>query len=137
DDDSDGDGSCDSDDLCPGFDDADDLDLDQVPDGCDPDRDGDTILDEHEGQCLVDTDQDLLVDCEDLDSDEDGIPDATEAGDGDPLTEPVDTDADHAPDFVDTDADDDGLLDEHEAGCPGSTERTLSDSDADTYSDLV
>ncbi|MBW2254822.1 MAG: hypothetical protein JRI25_09525, partial [Deltaproteobacteria bacterium] len=137
DDDSDEDGSCDSDDLCPGFDDADDLDLDQVPDGCDPDRDGDTILDEHEGQCLVDTDQDLVVDCEDLDSDEDGIPDAIEAGDADPLTEPVDTDGDLAPDFVDLDADDDGLLDEDEAGCPGSTERTLSDSDADTYSDLV
>jgi hypothetical protein len=39
--DSDGDGVCGDVDACAGFNDADDLDSDDIPDGCDSDRDGD------------------------------------------------------------------------------------------------
>lgn len=44
-DDADGDYVCGPLDACPGYDDADDLDLDAIPDGCDPDRDGDAVSD--------------------------------------------------------------------------------------------
>ncbi|WP_188476220.1 gliding motility-associated C-terminal domain-containing protein [Dokdonia pacifica] len=49
--DSDGDGVLDSMDICPGFDDAVDNDLDGVPDGCDQDDDNDGILDMDESLC--------------------------------------------------------------------------------------
>ena len=90
-----------------------------------------------------DTDNDLVIDTLDLDSDNDGIPDNIEAqstsgfvvaGPVDPMTgiptaygaglTPVDTDGTGQPDFQDTDADDDGIDDTTEAGL------TLSNTDA-------
>ena len=71
----------------------------------DSDRDG--ILDDIEG--TVDTDGDGLPNFRDTDSDNDGIPDSTEAGPA-PNT-PVDTDGDGAPDYIDTDSDNDGIDD--------------------------
>ena len=68
--DSDEDGVCDTDDVCPGFDDTVDSDGDGIPDGCDedecPDSDGDGVCD---------TD-DICPGFDDtIDSDGDGIPD--------------------------------------------------------------
>lgn len=76
--DTDHDGVCDEDDLCPGHDDAIDEDGDDVPDGCDPivDSDDDGIPDAEESR--EDHDGDGLPDYLDPDSDNDGIPDGAE-----------------------------------------------------------
>ena len=66
----------------------------------------------------VDTDKDGAYDFLDLDSDNDGIPDAFEAG-NDPKN-PVDTDQDGTPDFRDIDSDNDGIPDAIEAGADPS-----------------
>jgi hypothetical protein len=76
-DDSDGDGTCDGDDVCPGSDDREDADADGLVDGCDPcpdiafearrDLDGDGVYDE----CDDDSDDDGVpasMDCDDLDA---------------------------------------------------------------------
>jgi len=95
---------------------------------------------------LPDTDSDGLTDNLDLDSDNDGIPDAVEAqptsgyqgNDGDVrddvdvngvvttygLINPQNTDETDTPDYIDTDSDNDGLFDVDESG--------LFDSDRDT-----
>lgn len=111
-----------------------DSDGDLVPDYLDLDSDGDTIADEYE---YDDSDQDGISDRLELDSDGDGLSDATEAGDADPLTPPRDSDQDGRGDFRELDSDADGLGDAVEVGCPGSTERTLADSDADGYLDTA
>ena len=87
--DSDHDGSCDSDDLCPTHDDRLDGDFDGVPDDCDPckldnpdDSDGDGVCDSDD-QCDGGDDR--------FDLDEDGIADAC---DDCPLDNPSDSDAD-------------------------------------------
>ncbi len=60
--DTDGDGVCDISDACPGFDDSEDFDGDLIPDGCDPDIDGDGF--------------DNILDCNPLDPDEWTVPQA-------------------------------------------------------------
>ena len=117
------------------------------------DADGDGVWDGTD-QPPVDTDGDGVADYLDLDSDDDGIPDAVEAqptagyqspsigadADGDGIvdtfddgtgdhggnfTTPEDTDGDGTPDYLDTDSDNDGLDDTIESGL------TLSGVDAD------
>jgi Glycosyl hydrolases family 18/Stigma-specific protein, Stig1 len=78
----------------------------------DADDDNDYISNGDEG-CLynLDFDNDGTYDYEDIDSDNDGLPDAIEAGDTDLNTPPRDTDSDGAADYVDTDSDNDTLHD--------------------------
>jgi len=100
--DSDGDGVCDADDICPGFDDLLDSDGDTIPDGCDtcdnnligtPCDDGDacTINDVYDANCgcagtFEDTDSDGVCDANDqcpgfddtIDTNNNGIPDNCE-----------------------------------------------------------
>ncbi len=84
---------------------------------CEPyaDDDNDGIYNVDEG-CFYerDTDQDSFPDYQDTDSDNDGILDNVEAGDGDPATPPFDTDGDGIPDYLDRDSDNDGVPDDQE-----------------------
>lgn len=112
--------------------------IDLYPDaGFDPydgaDSDGDGISDYEEGRDQNrDTDGDGTPDYLDLDSDNDGYPDAEERGDG-PV--PRDTDGDGIPDYLDPDSDNDGLSDllERHYG----TNPLDPDTDGDGVSDLV
>ncbi len=108
------------------------------------DTDGDTITDQQENKPFsVDTDEDGVLDYEDLDSDGDCVPDAIEAGDADLTTAPRDTDGDGTPDFIDRDSDNDGISDtDEDTNCngvadPGETSATSDDTDGDGVSDLV
>ena len=83
-----------------------DSDNDGLPDFLDLDSDGNGIPDEVEG--TGDIDGDGVPDFSDVDDDNDEIPDATEIGDPD---NPVDTDGDGTPDYLDADSDNDGLPD--------------------------
>ena len=94
------------------------------------DSDGDGIVDGLEG--AGDYDGDTLLNLNDLDSDNDGIPDAVEVGD-DP-NNPADTDGQGDPDFLDGDADQDGILDEVEAG---DDPENPVDSDSDDLPDYI
>jgi outer membrane protein OmpA-like peptidoglycan-associated protein len=83
-----------------------------------PDTDGDTISDgqEHgDGEEPRDNDLDGVIDALDLDSDDDRLPDADEAGDADLTTDPIDTDEDGLADFRDLDSDGGGIFDEVES----------------------
>ena len=87
---------------------------------CDgPDGDGDGVVDAQDGftgfGILQDTDGDGVADANDLDDDNDGIPDSDEGG-----AAMVDTDGDGTPDSRDLDSDDDGLPDVAEAGHTGA-----------------
>ena len=84
-----------------------DFDADEIPDIEDLDNDNDGIPDLVEGS--GDTDGDGTIDSLDFDSDNDTIADFVEAGE-DP-TNPVDTDGDGSPDFIDLDSDADGIPD--------------------------
>lgn len=101
--DTDGDGICDTEDKCPGYDDKLDADQDGIPDGCDDcsetagtscdDGDPCTTNDQYDADCncvgtlAADTDRDGIADsCDEcpghddrIDSDEDGIPDGCDA----------------------------------------------------------
>jgi gliding motility-associated-like protein len=148
-----------------------DMDGDGKPNFLDLDSDGDGITDQYEGLNLcencgrvdnnddgyddraqqdprypsVDTDKDGTLDFLDLDADNDGIPDAYEAG-NDPKN-PFDTDQDGIPDFRDIDIDNDGILDSVEAGAdpsiPVDTDKDGTpdfrdlDSDNDGISDAL
>jgi hypothetical protein len=108
------------------------------------DADKDTISDADEGRAQgADTDGDKKPDYLDPDSDDDGLPDAIEAGDADLATPPVDTDGDGVPNFRDRDSDGDGLLDgeedkNHDGKLdPGETSPTSADTDKDGASDLL
>ena len=141
--DDDGDGVPDLGDNCPEVSNADqaDLDLDEIGDVCDadkdgdgldndveiafgfdplaPDSDGDTIGDAAEfgaAEKPTDTDSDGIYDGLDKDADGDTISDADEAGDAVLSTPPVDTDGDGTPDFQDVDTDGDGVPDSGEVG---------------------
>ena len=86
------------------------------------DADGDTISDTEEGiDERRDTDGDGILDYLDADSDNDGIPDAEEAGDDDLTTAPLDSDIDGTPDYIDTDSDNNGLPDATRRGRATST----------------
>ncbi len=105
DDDTDGDGLADEDELLAGTDPADpDSDDDGVPDGAE-------VTDPADPE---DTDDDGDIDALDDDDDGDGIPTEHEIQDWDwtePGSEPPDTDGDGVPDHLDEDSDDDGALD--------------------------
>lgn len=101
------------------------------------DSDNDTISDFDEGLGAIDTDGDSFPDDQDLDSDGDGILDAIEAGDGDPVSAPVDTDGDGRPDFRDTDADGDTLPDELEGAEDPDGDGLPNFQDVDSDGDYV
>lgn len=119
-------------DVCPEVADPlqEDFDTDGDGDACDDDDDDDTILDVHEPG----TDAGGVPHRTNLDSDGDGVPDAIEAGDTDPMTVPVDTDGDSIPDFLDLDSDDDGVLDEVDV-CRILKDPQQIDSDGDGVGD--
>ena len=75
------------------------------------DEDEDGISDFDEGSGEIDTDEDGIPDASDTDSDDDGVPDFIEAGDTDLATQPIDSDDDGVPDFRDLDADGDLIAD--------------------------
>jgi hypothetical protein len=100
------------------------------------DGDGDGISDLHEGRADgVDTDGDGTPDGLDDDSDNDGIPDAIEAGDTLVLTPPIDSDDDGIPDFRDLDSDGNGVPDSVEGDSDldgdGRANRVDLDNDGD------
>jgi len=84
------------------------------------DRDGDGILDVHEGE--DDPDEDGLPNADDLDSDGDGLSDQIEAGDEHIETAPFDVDGDGLPNPIDLDSDGNGLPDAVESR-PGGQEQ--------------
>lgn len=107
------------------------------PEAVDPDRD--TITSEDEASYEADFDGDGTPNHQDTDSDNDTIPDATEAGDDDCWTPPVDSDGDTMPDFVDLDSDGNGMNDRNETtgdvdgdGVPDFAD---TDDDGDTIQD--
>lgn len=150
--DADGDGICDAQDVCPGFDDNLDADGDGVPDGCDICVGGDDNLDtDNDGtpdfcdacplSATGDSDGDGVCDDADvcpgsndnLDADGDGVPDGCDicAGGDDN----VDTDNDGTPDFCDIcplsatgDSDGDGVCDDADI-CPGFDDNIDTDGD--------
>lgn len=101
-----------------------------------PDRDGDFIADVHEGCAeALDWDGDGILNCDDDDSDNDGIPDALEAGDQDTNTPPRDADNDGDPDFLDLDADNNGILDASEGSNDPDGDGIPDSSDLDNDGD--
>ena len=165
------DGDSDGDGVSDAYEKFGDMDADGKPNFLDLDSDGDGLSDQYEALNLcfdcgrvdnnddgyddraqqdpkypgVDTDGDGALDFLDLDSDNDGIPDAVEAG-TDPKN-PVDTDKDGTPDFRDIDSDNDGIPDSIEAGkdpaVPVDTDKDGTpdfrdlDSDNDGISDTI
>ena len=107
--DADGDGIADAVDGRPAFGDADSPPL--------PDGDGDDTPDFRDPASATDTDGDGLSDADDLDDDNDGIPDSVE-GNGD-------SDGDGRPDSRDLDSDNDGIVDLIESGIPQNQWPTL------------
>ncbi|MCO4768542.1 MAG: hypothetical protein KDA24_00820 [Deltaproteobacteria bacterium] len=103
------------------------------------DRDGDTILDIHEGE--DDADGDGAANADDLDSDDDGLPDSLEAGDSDPNTSPIDSDSDDIPDFLDADSDGNGIPDSTEGAGDldgdGVHDAADTDNDGDGIPDSI
>jgi MYXO-CTERM domain-containing protein len=86
------------------------------------DADGDGVDDAIEALGTTDTDGDGIADALDVDSDNDGIPDAIEGS--------TDTDGDGTPDYLDLDSDNDGIPDSVEAPVSGT------DTDGDGIDDL-
>ncbi len=102
------------------------------------DADGDTISDADEGaRDGVDTDGDGMPDFEDLDSDNDGIADAVEAGDADLGTAPVDSDSDGTPDYRDLDSDGNSINDADELEGDVDMDGTPNFADLDDDNDLL
>ena len=91
--------------------------------GADADSDG--LADSVEG--AGDADGDGILNILDIDSDNDTILDAIEAGD---TESPIDTDADGIPDFLDLDSDNDGIPDLYEASA-GEIDTASLDADGD------
>jgi len=110
-------------------------DLGPMPDA---DEDGDGISDFGEGRADGrDTDGDGTPDYLDTDSDDDGILDEVEAGDGDIRTPPVDSDFDGTPDFQDTDSDDNGIEDGTEGTFDSDGDGTGNYADNDNDGDFI
>ena len=106
------------------------------------DTDGDDISNTDEGSAVpVDTDGDGTADFLDTDSDNDGIPDSIEGGDGSAATPPADSDGDTIPDFRDSDSDGDGIPDVVEGTADPDGDGTPSfldnDSDGDGIADGI
>lgn len=99
------------------------------------DSDGDTITDEEEGFGR-DTDGDTIPDYLDEDSDNDGWPDALEAGDDDLTTSPRDSDSDGTPDYLDEDSDGNGIDDADETDGDVDGDGRLDPFDTDDDDDL-
>lgn len=85
---------------------------------------------------LPDTDDDGLPDYRDIDSDNDKIYDAAEAGDTNLNTPPIDTDGDDIPNYRDTDSDGDGIFDSVESG-DDDLDTPPQDSDDDGLPDFI
>lgn len=105
-DDGDGDGIADPFDLCEGYDDAIDVDSDQVPDDCDDliDNDGDGVSNDvdlfpEDSSEAFDTDGDGIGDNSDPDNDNDGVMNENDAWEFDHLRD-TDTDGDGLADYV-------------------------------------
>ena len=107
--DSDGDGSCDSGDVCVGDDSSGDLDEDGVCDDVDTDVDGDGVEDD------VDSDDRDRFRC--VDTDEDGCDDCV-SGTFDPSADGVDSDGDGVCDTGDVCPGEDDAVDLNEDGVP-------------------
>ena len=126
-----------------GITDEDELDLGTDPE--DPDSDGDGVWDGVEVEDVedpLDTDGDGTIDALDTDDDGDGILTEDETGDTEPgseIEEYLDSDGDGTPDFRDTDSDDDGFLDEDErdvdTDADGIPDYLDLDSDGDSVPD--
>lgn len=99
---------------------------------CD-DTDGDGIADEFD-RCDVDSDNDGVVDCLDLDADGDGVPDEIERIGG-VCEEPADSDFDGDFDFLDLDSDGNGIPDSVEGVKKVNGVVTYPDTDNDTIPD--
>ncbi|MCH8148022.1 MAG: hypothetical protein IH987_08525 [Planctomycetes bacterium] len=110
-DDTDGDGVCDSEDICPGGDDNLDMDGDGVPDDCDPCPSDDPDDTDGDGVCES---ADVCPGSDDtIDSDGDGVPDGCDLCPG--SDDRMDADADSVPDDCDR--------------CPGSDDTIDTDGD--------
>ena len=108
--DSDGDGVCDTEDICPGSDDTVDTDGDGTPDGCDPCPND--VSDDSDGDGVCDSD-DICVGFDDnIDTDGDGTPDGCDA----------------CPNDVSDDSDGDGVCDSDDI-CPGFDDTIDTDGD--------
>ena len=116
--DTDGDGTPDCADTCPG-DNSIDTDGDGIPDACDA-CNGNSFK-----SPTKDTDSDGVADACDADSDNDGIADVVEDanGDGDPTND--DFDGDGVPNYQDLDSDNDGINDINESGIDPAVVATL------------
>jgi len=150
-DDTDGDGVCDSDDICPGGNDNVDTDGDGTPNFCDPcpadnpnDSDGDGVCNSNDvcpgGNDNVDTDGDGTPNfCDPCptdnpnDSDGDGVCNSSDVCPGG--NDLVDADGDGRPDFCDAcpadnpdDSDGDGVCNSTDI-CPGGDDGTDADGD--------
>lgn len=107
-----------------------DADADGIPDYLDPDSDNDGIPDASEG--MKDSDKDGLPNFIDKDSDNDGIPDLVEGAE--------DFDRDGKPNYRDTDSDNDGIKDADEGlddpDNDGNPNYLDIDSDGDGIKDI-
>lgn len=104
----------------------------------DEDEDGDRISNVHEGYVREDdTDGDGTRDYLDLDSDNDGVPDMTEAGDDALSTPPVDSDEDGLADFRDPDSDQNGRGDGIDGVGDVDIDGRLDFADRDDDGDLI
>ena len=111
--------------VCPGSDDTSDLDADGIPDACDPDIDGDGLLNvEEEGD---DEHEAIGTDPRNPDTDGDGLGDGEEYGYADVVG--IGTDP------LDPDTDDDGLTDGEEYGYEGVEGVGTNPLDPDTDKD--
>ena len=111
-------------------------------------------------QTLCDTDNDGIANVFDLDSDNDGIPDAVEAGygsftngsgvistmvdtnnngmhDATESATPLDSDNDGVPNYLDLDSDNDGIFDVDESGAGNSADANFQNGDGDIDGDGV
>jgi len=132
--DADGDGVCDSVDVCPGSDDTHDFDQDGVPDGCDAcpadpgsqvDSDGDGVCD-HDDKCPGHNDT--------SDYDGDGVPDGCDAC---PLDANNDSDGDGVCDSDDQCAGYDDTVDRDGDGEPDACDPCPDDNPDDTDGDGI